>query len=48
MSHSTASVSPTNAEIVRLLHELSAQLERVEQNQDRLARLLDQARREKR
>ena len=35
--------SPTNAEIVRLLQEMTAQLERLEQSQERLARLVEKA-----
>lgn len=43
MSKTNRNEGPTNAEIVRLLQEITAQLERLEQNQDRLGRLLDKA-----
>jgi transcriptional regulator with XRE-family HTH domain len=43
VSHRSGTESPTNAEIVRLLREITAQLERLEDNQDGLARLLEKA-----
>ena len=43
VSHQSGTESPTNAEIVRLLQEITAELQRLEHNQDGLARLLEKA-----